>query len=155
MESLKNKEFINSSESNRSKRKSADFLVKEISKRQDIYTKEYNFYIVLTRPNIELIWCEEHDGLDGYTHPIYVEIKNRTAWMVRNRFFACHSWRCNRDDDSVVYNVTPNRVGQSSYPRRYFLRIMDNNESTHQTRYNILKECAMVRKEIYGYMQYN
>ena len=137
-------ELNNSSQGFRSKRKPADLLVKEISKRHDSYTKEFYFYIVLTKANIELIWCEEQEGLDAYTHPIYMEIKNRTAWMVRNRFFAFNSWRQSRQDDSVVYNSTPNRVGQGSFPRRYFLRIMDNDESTHESRYNILKECALV-----------
>ena len=137
-------ELNNSSQGFRSKRKPADLLVKEISKRHDSYTKEFYFYIVLTKANIELVWCEEQEGLDAYTHPIYMEIKNRTAWMVRNRFFAFNSWRQSRQDDSVVYNSTPNRVGQGSFPRRYFLRIMDNDESTHESRYNILKECALV-----------
>ena len=145
MDSFQSKELINSSQGDRSKRKAADFLVKEISKRHDSYTKEYYFYIILTKPNIELIWCEEHEGLDAYTHPIYIEIKSRSSWMVRNRFFAFHSWRQSREDESVVYNLPPNRAGQGSFPRRYFLRIMDNNESTHQTRYTILKECALVR----------
>ena len=144
MDSSQSTELNNSSQGFRSKRKPADLLVKEISKRHDSYTKEFYFYIVLTKANIELIWCEEQEGLDAYTHPIYMEIKNRTAWMVRNRFFAFNSWRQSRQDDSVVYNSTPNRVGQGSFPRRYFLRIMDNDESTHESRYNILKECALV-----------
>ena len=144
MDSSQSTELNNSSQGFRSKRKPADLLVKEISKRHDSYTKEFYFYIVLTKANIELVWCEEQEGLDAYTHPIYMEIKNRTAWMVRNRFFAFNSWRQSRQDDSVVYNSTPNRVGQGSFPRRYFLRIMDNDESTHESRYNILKECALV-----------
>ena len=144
MDSSQSTELNNSSQGFRSKRKPADLLVKEISKRHDSYTKEFYFYIVLTKANIELIWCEEQEGLDAYTHPIYMEIKNRTAWMVRNRFFAFHSWRQSRQDDSVVYNSTPNRVGHGSYPRRYFLRIIYNDESTRESRYNILKECALV-----------
>ena len=144
MDSSQSTELNNSSQGFRSKRKPADLLVKEISKRHDSYTKEFYFYIVLTKANIELVWCEEQEGLDAYTHPIYMEIKNRTAWMVRNRFFSFNSWRQSRQDDSVVYNSTPNRVGQGSFPRRYFLRIMDNDESTHESRYNILKECALV-----------
>ena len=39
-------ELNNSSQGFRSKRKPADLLVKEISKRHDSYTKEFYFYIV-------------------------------------------------------------------------------------------------------------
>lgn len=130
---------------NHSKRKSADLFLKGISKRIDIRGNELCFYIVLTLPNIELIWCEENEGQDAYTHPIYEQITNRTNWMIENRFFAIRSWRQSRDDNSVVYNRIANRVVNSSYPRRYYLRIVDNNESTHETRKEILEKCAMVR----------
>ena len=128
-----------------SKKKSGDVFFHEISKRNDINRKACDFYIVLTKPNRELIWCEENKRQDAFTHQIYCQIMNRTAWMTRHPFFAIHSWRTILQDNSVLYNTTPNRVGQYSYPRRYYLRIMDNNESTHHSRNSILQECVTVR----------
>lgn len=135
--------ITNGDKTNNSKRKSSNAFIKAISKRGDTRGNECNFYIVLTLPNIELIWCEENEGQDAYTHPIYEQIKNRTDWMTENKFFAIHSWRRSREDNSVVYNNA--RVGQGSYPRRYYLRIVDDNESTPETRNDILQKCAMVR----------
>ena len=125
----------------KSKRKAADTLVQEFSKPQ---MKSYQFYIMLTKPNVELIWCEEYAGQDAYTHPIYEHIMNRTTWMKRFKFVASYSWRESKNADNALYNVVPSRQNNTLYPRRYYMRIVDENESTTQSRYDILLECMNV-----------
>lgn len=124
-----------------SKRKSAEQFVRDVKKRSDVKNKEFPFYIALTMANIELIWCDESEGNDAYTHPIYLHIQNRTDWMVQNRFAGVYSWRQNKQNNETKYNSASTK---SAYPRRYYLRIMDPNESTHQSRYEILQKCAQV-----------
>lgn len=129
----------------KSKRKNSELLVQQLSKRTDLkLNKECQFYIVLTKANIELIWCEEYPGQDAYTHPMYEHIQNRTNWMIENKFVAVYSWRQSKENNAVTYNTTSNKVGQASYPRRYYIRIVDPNESTPQSRNDILQSCANV-----------
>ena len=130
----------------RSKRKGAELFIQELSKKSNVKVyKQCQFFIVLTKANIELIWCEENPYQDAYTHPLYEHIQNRTQWMIRNRFIAVHSWRAKDNSGGVEFNATSNKVGQAPYPRRYYLRIVDDNESTNSTRRTILDECAKVR----------
>ena len=146
MENIGQFTALEKNESGKSKRKAADILLKELSTSSDCKTrtKECRFYITLTKANIELIWCEEYEGQDAFTHPIYEHIKNRSPWMMRNRFIAFYSWRQSRDFNFKVLNATPPKIGQSPYPRRYYLRIVDDNESTPESRRKVLLECVNV-----------
>jgi hypothetical protein len=138
---------LDKNESGKSKRKSANILLKELSRCSDSKTriKEFCFYITLTKANIELIWCEEYEGQDAFTHPIYEHIKNRSSWMMRNRFIGIYPWRQNRDLNFKVLNVTQTKIGQPAYPRRYYLRIVDDDdESTPESRRKLLLECVNV-----------
>lgn len=131
---------------NQSKRKSANTFIKELSGNKHVKgLKEYQFYITLTKANVELIWCEEYEGQDAYTHPIYDNIVTRSKWMTDNRFVGFYSWRTSKESNSIKYNAAATKAGQTVYPRRYYLRIVDTDESTTHSRYSVLMECVKVR----------
>ena len=129
-----------------SKRKNANDFVNEISVSKYVKAqKEYHFYIALTLANIELIWCDEYAGQDAYTHPIYDQILHRTKWMKENHFIGFYSRRLSKQSsNSILYNAAPAKTGQTNYPRRYYLRIVDPNQSTTYTRQAVLTECVEV-----------
>ena len=128
-----------------SKRKSANEFITQLSLTKYVKgQKEYHFYIALTKPNIELIWCEEYPGQDAYTHPMYDQILNRTKWMSDNHFIGFFSRRTSKSTNTILYNEAAAKPGQTIYPRRYYLRIVDSNESTIQSRHAVLKECVEV-----------
>jgi hypothetical protein len=127
------------------KRKSASDFIQELASTKYVKgQREYYFYITLTMPSIELIWCDEYEGQDAYTHPIYEQILNRTQWMKDNHFAGIYSRRASRSVDSITYNKTPPKSGQTCYPRRYYLRIVDPNTSTVDSRRAILEKCVQV-----------
>jgi hypothetical protein len=131
---------------NLSKRKNASTIVSEVSLTKHTKgNKEFRFYIVLTKANIELIWCDEYDGQDAFTHPIYDHIINRSKWMVENQFIDYYPWRTSKNINKICYNVMPTKLGQPPFPRRYYLRLVDPGESTRESRFQVLDQCVKVR----------
>jgi hypothetical protein len=133
---------------NQNKRKSASAITKSVSlTKHGKGNKDCYFYIALTMANIELIWCDEYEGQDAFTHPIYDHIVNRSKWMIDNNFIDFYAWRKHKEDNTIVYNTTASKVGQSVFPRRYYVRVVDPGESTTESRYNILVKCVEVMKQ--------
>lgn len=133
-----------------SKRKAANELVKEVSQtKYQKANKEYQFYIALTMANIELIWCNENIGQDAYTHPIYENITSRSAWMTKYNFIAFYPWRTSKTSNTIVYNTTSSKAGHSAFARRYYVRIVDPNQSTANSRFDVLMECVKVSIILY------
>jgi hypothetical protein len=129
----------------KSKRKSASAITKEVSlTKHGKSTKNCYFYIVLTMANTELIWCDEYEGQDAFTHPLYDHIVNRSKWMIDNNFIDFYAWRKSKEYNDIVYNATTTKVGQSVFPPRYYVRVVDPNESTTESRYRILVKCVEV-----------
>lgn len=126
-----------------SKRKSAKALLEDFHVNRAPPTRNNKFYIALTRPNIELIWCDDYIGQDAYTYPILKEIIDNSDWAKDNKFAASYSFRESRESNTLLFNVTPAK-NNTLYPRRYFIRFVDENESTKQSRYQILEKCVNV-----------
>ena len=130
---------------NQSKRKNASTIVSEVSlTKHNKVNKESRFYILLTKANIELIWCDEYEGQDAFTHPIYDHIVNRSKWMAENQFIDFFPWRTSKSINKIRYNVMPTKLGQSAFPRRYYLRLVDPGESNRESRFHVLDQCVQV-----------
>lgn len=100
--------------------------------------------IRLTAAGIELIWFERFQGQDAFSHQIYKDIySDHCTWATEQGLIAAASWRTSKDDRAPVLNTRASAAGEV-YPRRYYIRVLDQ-ESTVESRRTILELCCDVR----------
>ena len=115
--------------------------LEEIAIHADRTSKAHKVKITLTKPGIELIWVEDASDSekDAYTHDFDVDVKGQHPAI---RDLGIHAL-CFRRDESGI-NQTAKNPPDFKYSRKYFVKIVEGEKSTMESRLHTAELVAEV-----------
>lgn len=88
----------------------------------------------------ELIWIERTQGQDSNTFPFFASVRDGGTFARAHGVIMMANRRANYHGDQAVRNIEDN------YMRRYYIRIVENNDFNIQSRLEFLVDVADVSK---------
>jgi len=97
-------------------------------------------YISRVLGDLEIFWMEQTELQDSNTYPLFSSVRNKNRFATANNIIMVARRR------SDVSRDVPARNDEDIYSRRYYVRAVDPNTSTGQSRLEFLVDVAEVRK---------